>query len=270
MFKNSLLTVSHPKHFHWLRTALRSLAKNASGWDEIILALPNPLTEAGQWIINDYIARNPPVPLKLRLFDEWEGKGKLCHMAEILKAPDYYPLTDYFFVWDSDMVMLEPTTCREFYRNGKPMLGWEWFDKTIAALPPVENWKKAAERATGLTVLKDYMRWFPIAHSRAALLKTREVVTVHCGMNWEDYLRAQQNTFPEGFAEFNTIGPVAERFCPTGYTFTRFPAYAPEDGTHNHALIPDIDPPALKKVYKGWGWMQFNERERELFQPFDV
>lgn len=261
--KNSLLTISHPKHFHWLRVALRSLARNASGWDSIILGLPGPITPEGQWVIDDYNARSPRVPLVLHTFEE-HPKGKLGHMVEILRAPDYAPDVDYFYVWDSDMAMIEPINVQEFYRNGKPMLGWEWFDRTIRALPDVSNWKKAAERALGFPVLKDFMRWFPIIHSRAALLKTREMIP----QPWADYILAQQNTFPEGFAEFNTIGPVAERCCASDYTFTRFPAYEIEDGTHCYVRSSQVDPPVLSKLYKGWGWQPFSANERALLKDF--
>lgn len=251
--RNWLFTVSHPKHFHWLRVALRSIAKYGTGWDGWQLCLPRPHTPEVDDLLNEYQSRSPGIPLEIHWFDEWPEKGKLHHMALILEADSIRREADAFWHWDSDTVMTAPLDVSEFFRDGKPMWGYAPFSDTIRALPPVENWKNNAERALGWKVEFDFMRWFPICTLREVLLETRQCIMHHTCRPWKEFIREQENTFPEGFAEYNTIGPVAWSHYHDRYAWNRTPVEGLEDGRHTPGQL-DGWPAALAKTHKAWGW----------------
>lgn len=253
--KSALLTISTARHLHWLRTAARSIATYASGFAYWQLMLPRPHTDEWQSFIDDYNARQPRVPLRIGWFDEWPGKGKLHHMALIMEADLICPDSECLVAWDSDMVLLAPLHPEDLMREGKPAYGYIPFAESIAALPPVANWQIAAERALGWPVDLDFMVFFPVLLLPSTLAKTRDCVTTNAGMLWKDYIRAQRNEFPEGFAEYNTLGAVAWKFFHDEYHWIRHPGPQAE-------IVAN---PLTSAMYKGWAWRCFTSEESSRF-----
>jgi len=255
---NCLFTISHPKHYHWLRVCMKSVAKFASGWDSWRIVLPAPHTVELDGLIRDYHDLNPKVPMEIKWFEEWPGKGKLHHMALILEADRLCEEVGAFHNWDSDAIMTEPLDVSELYCDGKPLWGYAPFSETIRALPPVRRWKDNAERALGWEVEYDFMRWFPIILRKEVLEMTRRCITDNTGVAWPNYIRYQRELFPEGFAEYNTVGPVAWRYFHDLYSWNRTPVEAEEDGLHTPEN-PEGWPPFLRKITKFWTWKKVGD-----------
>jgi hypothetical protein len=207
-------------------------------------------------LIADYLAFGATFPLGVHWFDEIPDKGKLQHMTLLMEMDVFRPEMDAFFNIDSDNVFTGPVDVSEYYRDGKLRIGVALFSETGRVLPPVLNWQKAAERALGWKSEQDMMVWFPIAHIPETLRKTRELIESHTGRPWRDYILEQQNCFPEGFAEYNTLGPVAWRFYHNRYHWDYYWLDLPEGATS--------EPPG--RLYKGWAYKGLSEEELALFK----
>jgi len=236
---------------------MRSVAKFGSGWAGWRLMLPFSGQAEGESLACEYMLGPHEVPLDVQYFDEWPNKGKLHHMALVLTADHLVPQAQCFTFWDSDMVMLAPIHASTFFRNNRPMVGFHSFEETIKELPPVVNWKIAAEQALGWQVDFDFMRWFPILHLPEALKLTRARVEMNTRRDAVEYIHDQSNTFPEGFAEYNTIGAVAWRFLHEQYSWHR---YRTVDELCN---CPWLYP---NKLVKGWAYKGFTAEEEGRFK----
>lgn len=246
-----LYTVSTPKHFHWLPYALRSVAKYAEGFDRWVILLPSCCRSDTTlaFIRANYDQHSPKIPLELIWFNEWPERGFLHHEWLVTSADLVCPEATYFCNWDTDMIMLAATHVDEFWRDGIPMLGWQKFADTIRYSPASQNWAIAAEKALGWPVEVDTMRWFPIIHDRDTLAKTRECILQHTGVDPETYVRTSRNEPPHGYgyAEYNTIGPVAWKFFHDRYAWVQ--------GFH----------PAVKKQHKGWTFNPVTQKDLAIF-----
>jgi hypothetical protein len=75
----SILIVTYAKDMDFLRYCLKSIAQNASGFQEVVVAVPS--TERGLY---DWVKRTA----RMVYFDEVPGKGMLSHMAMKCRADE--------------------------------------------------------------------------------------------------------------------------------------------------------------------------------------
>jgi hypothetical protein len=76
-------------------------------------------------------------------------------------------------------------------------------------------WQVAVEKAVGWVPTEETMTT-PAVHYRKTYAKARECIE-HTGMSCADYITSCENSFPQTFAEFPTLGAVAWKFFDADY-----------------------------------------------------
>lgn len=143
--KTAIVIRSYEKDFPWLVYCLRSIAKFASGFSEIVVVVPD--------------GQNPPTGTNERVVHVFDGQpGYLCQQRDKLKA-DLFTDADFILHLDSDMILTAPVTPEFFFKKGKPVwtvtpwsvLGGEekkaWYHvmaKALQECPPYEFMRKCA------------------------------------------------------------------------------------------------------------------------------
>lgn len=207
--KTSILIVTCARHFPWMEYCLKSIAKYARDFHEVALVLPSqePLGD-----VNEMIDRHPgPVPLRVILEPEWPGKGMLWHEWMIVKSDLVCPESDFILHTDSDCVFTQPVTPQDYFVDGKPVLMYASYEWLCKQQTNIRNWQVATENALGGIVENEFMRRHPAVHYREVYARTRQAIEDRNRMRCEDYIKSCRNEFPQGFAEFPTLGEIAWR-----------------------------------------------------------
>ena len=153
------------------------------------------------------------------------------------RGDEHFPEADVIFHVDADCVFASDCTPDDWLPGGKVLLPFTDFHRFLdRPLVPDEDktfmgftgkridfdrgqyfWKFAADFALGFPVERETMAWMPIAHVREVYAKTREVIESRFRKSFDSYVRSCRNSFPQAFAEFNTLGGVAHRFFQDRY-----------------------------------------------------
>jgi hypothetical protein len=215
--KVSILIVTHGKDFPWLRWSLKSIAKFATGFHEVVVCIPS--SEDWHQVLNFATGYSGQAILRFNHFDQWPGKGFVHHMDRIIHADQICPQADFILHMDSDCIFTEPVTPEDYFWGGKPVLIGAPYPWIVAKFnnPHHLRWKEAVERALGGTSEREFMRRHPAVHYRDLYQQTRDAILKHTRQPSSDYIRASQNTFPQTFAEFPTLGEVAWRDLRESY-----------------------------------------------------
>lgn len=248
----SILIVSCAKHFAWLEYCLRSISKYATGFKEVALVLPSqePLGD-----VNEMIDRNTgSVPVRLVLEPEWPGKGMLWHEWVIVKADTVCRDADFILHTDSDCVFTQPVTPDDYFVDGKPVLMYASYEWLCKQQTNIRNWQVATENALGGIVDNEFMRRHPAVHLRDVYLKTRQVIEDRNRMACEDYIRSCRNEFPQGFAEFPTLGEIAWRHFHEQY----------------HWINQEKEPFPTEKLHQFWSHRQPNADDLALLEKLSL
>lgn len=215
--KTTILIVSHQKDYQWLSYCLRSIAKYASGFDEIRLAIP--YTDSGPLTYDVLRQYSGSIPLHVSLHDQWPENGMLFHEWLIIDADELCPEADFIAHIDSDCFFTEPVTPGDYFVDGKPVLlygEYEWLAKRFST-PALLFWRDVTQKALGGGVVYEFMRRHPAVHYRKTYRTTRDAIERHTGKDAASYIRSCQGVWPHGFAEFPTLGEVAWRHFHDDY-----------------------------------------------------
>lgn len=215
--KVSILIATFDRDFGWLRWCLRSIGKFATGFHEVVVAIPEATPAAAAIALTKDC---PGLPVfRFHTFDDWSGKGFVRHMDQIIHADQICPDADFILHLDSDCIFTQPVTPRDYFLNGKPVLlgaPYEWIVKTTGNHHYLA-WKKAVEAAIGGMTTVERMRRHPAVHYRMTYQKTRDCILAHTGKLSSEYIRTTRNEFPQTFCEFATLGEVAARYFGNAY-----------------------------------------------------
>jgi hypothetical protein len=213
-----ILIVSCEKHYPWLKWALRSMVKFASGFRQIMVAIPDTdMSGLNSWLAE--FSNNQGVPIRFKMFQDWPDKGFLCHEWQITCA-DQFTDADFICHMDSDTLFCEPVSPADYFIDGKPVLmyaTYHWLVTTQQA--NLGMWQIAVEKAIGGQSINEFMRRHPAVHPRAVYKQTRECIEKHTGRHAMEYIHSCDNAFPQGYCEFNTLGEVAWRHMHDSYRF---------------------------------------------------
>lgn len=187
---------------HFLSYCLRSLAKFATGFRDIVVALPeidrphfdgfNFFTASVKWV------------------DEPDdGKGYLRQQVTKLHA-DNYCAGDVIVMIDSDCFIKQPMNPEMFLSNGKPIsLIRHWADVNTAVV-----WKPITEKFLTFQPCFEGMACLPFIVDRRALPLIREYCQSTHNKSIDDYVLAQPG---KEFSEFNALSSFSQRFTPHLY-----------------------------------------------------
>lgn len=184
---------SYNKDFEWLSFALRSIHKFASGFKEIVIAVP---------IGHEHGLRHLTAERLITVHDD--GSNGYCNQQESKLNADLHMAPDVTHILhiDSDTILIRPVTPDTFMREGKPIwmiTPWEamkggdekkaWFHvmcKCLQECPPYEFMRKVTPMVP---------RW--------AYAAFREHIQKLHGISMTQYVMSQPN---REFTEWNCLG----------------------------------------------------------------
>lgn len=243
--KTSIFIVSYAKHYPYLEKCLKSIAKFATGFHELVVLVPDKDLAAFP------IGIHFPDTLSVSVLGEpeWEGKGFLWHMDRIMHA-DQYCKGDWILHTDSDCVFTEPVTPQDYFVDGKAVLCYASYDWLCKHQENIRLWQVAVENAIGFKPVNEFMRRHPAVHTKEVYPLARALIeSRHC-CSTSEYMKVQREAFPQTFAEFPTLGEVAWKYLPHYYHFV---------DQEKHGL-------PKSKIYQGWGRGPMREVDLEVYR----
>lgn len=189
---------SYHKDFRWLYHALTSITRNVTGYNKVILLIPE--TDKAS-----FDTRNLPDRTEVHYVRD-EGNGWL--RQQYFKLTAYkYSFAEFILFSDSDCFFDHPIDLQEFVKDGKPEIlytDWAKVDQAIC-------WKEPTEKIMGEAVPWEFMRRNQLIYYRETL------VNLH---KWRPSLEQLIMKSPNGrFSEFNLLGAYAFKFEPHNYTW---------------------------------------------------
>lgn len=203
-----ILIVSCAKHFAWLRYALLSCKRFATGFRQVKILIPSEDLDAITPLLTE-LSQKDGITSRVQCYDDWPGKGFLRH-EHVIMSSDEFTDADFVCHIDSDCMFTEPVTPEDYFVNGKQVLmhgRYEWLKNDVQA--NLDMWRVTVENAIGRPVTQETMRRHPAVHTRKLYPQARVEIEAHTGKSCADYIASCQESFPQGFCEFNTLGAVA-------------------------------------------------------------
>lgn len=207
--KTSILIVTHKKDFRYLVYCIRSINKFARGWEDVTILFPETDWSEFTTMIGPEIMGQDTIKYRPIGSPEWEGKGMLWHEWQVTCADHWCPNVDFIAHFDSDCIFTGPVSPEAFIKEGKPILRYELFESIGRRHPGVLRWKEAAESCLPFPVPWECMRGHPEVYHIGLYARTRELMEMKLGESPEKWVFRQQNTFPQTYAEYPTLGAVA-------------------------------------------------------------
>lgn len=208
--KTAALWVSHAKDLEWFRASAKSFSRHARGFDFAKVVVPNTDVAA-------FKAAADPHGIMVCGFGQHPSKGFLHHMIMKCRGDEHFPQADVVFHLDSDGVFAFPFHTRDYLPDGKALLRFR--DWSLVVRPETLKWKAASEAAVGGPALRETMAGWPLCHIREVYPKVRQEVERIHRCSFDDYVFQQQNSFPQTFCEFETLGVIAHRFFQERYSW---------------------------------------------------
>lgn len=207
----AILMVTYGKDREWAGYAMRSAKKYATGFTDKVVVVPTQDVAAFEEIAH-------PNGYRVIGFDEHPGKGMLHHMIKILEADLICPGANAILHQDADCLFTEPVHADDYFEAGKPIMLRQRFDD-LRDHGVRYLWRQAVTNATGLVPEWETMVRHPSVHLREVYGITRMLIGEHTRQAWTEYILSCRNEYPQTFAEFPTIGAVAEKFIPQRYAW---------------------------------------------------
>jgi len=178
---------SYPGDFDWLGYCLRSIHKFATGFGEIIVAIPDTSSL-------DHLTAERVVRVQER------GNGYYWQMLVKLDAPRFSSADAILFL-DSDCIFTKPFDVSEMFTDdGRLKLLTRTWDEAGTGV----TWKDPADKALGWSTQVDTMCRHPMAYFRSTLVALRSHIEELHGLTLEEYVLQQPK-----FIEFVTAGNFA-------------------------------------------------------------
>jgi len=230
--KTDIFIVSVGKHFKYLKYALRSIKKYATGFQRVVLMIPTCDVTA----LHQFMGESPE-NMEVFTFNEWVGKGMLYHMFLEMEAPNYCDGADAIVHFDSDWAFQEPVTPDDYIRDGKPICVYASFDWLCSTQQAnLRQWQIAVEAAIGKPAQYEMMRLPQLIHIPETYRKAKEEIERHTHTPMDRYIFAQRDEYPQTFAEYPTLGMIAWRHFYDKY----------------HWINQETEPFPKIKVYQAW------------------
>lgn len=225
MSETSILIVTHEKDFVWLEWCLRGIDKFATGFKEVVIALPDTCP------VPTFLLIPGKVPRRFWAGSEWPGGGMMWHMNVKMNADILCPSSDYILHLDSDCVFCEPVTPYDYLLAGKPMLMYARYDWICQRFnnQVFRHWQQNVQRCLGGSPTMEFMRRHPAVHYRELYPLARLAIHQFTGITCEDLMRGMSSVFPQDFCEFNTLGEVAWRHRRADYHWVNQEVGRPHD-----------------------------------------
>lgn len=246
-----ILIVTFARDIHFLRYCLRSIHKFATGFSGVTIVVPAHDYDAFQWV-KEFGA-------KVAWFQEVLGKGMLHHEAQIIASDLWCPTADAILHLDSDCMFWEAVTPADYLIEGRAVLYRERFTTLTNKIRL--KWKEAVMDAIGIDPEWETMVRHPAIHWRATYVKTRELIELRKGRHFEEYILSCENSFPQTFAEFPTLGTVAMHHFPALYHFVDY-----DVTTHDGGYLYDHGEDKLVALWSHGGIDQYRQQCEDILK----
>lgn len=187
---------SYNKDFVWLYHALRSITKNVTGYNKVILLIPE-IDKHG------FDTRVLPERTEIYYVSD-EGNGYLRQQYYKLTAYKY-SFADYILFGDSDCFFDHPIDLQDFVQDEKPEILYTDWAKVGDAI----CWRKPTEKIMGDHVPYEFMR------RNTCIYHTQTLINLSA---WKPALETIVMASTH-FSEFNLIGAFAYKFERDKYNF---------------------------------------------------
>jgi len=201
--------VSFRRDWEMFKWCVRSIVKFAQGEYHIAVGIPN--------CDREFFQERLPLPdagarARYFYFDEPAGAGFNAQQCVKCEADKYAPGFSHYIHIDSDCLILKPfNVARLFKRPGRSIWYYGEYSKLITPQNwPLRNWQEAVKEAIGARPLREYMRKFPIVIPAPVYKDARTIIERKHKKAFSSYVFSCKSTFPQTFAEFNTLGFVAD------------------------------------------------------------
>ncbi len=232
----SILIKSFKKDFGWLAYCLKSIHKFASGFEEVVVIIPDdcdlPLTA------ERLIKIHEPGPSASSPNNHGSG---YCWQQVVKMNAHRYTTSDYVCHMDSDCVFTKPVTPQDLMVDGKPL----WLMTPFADILPTDKNLQAhfesIKSFSGIPPEFEYMRRHSQVIPRWGYSAFQDYVQQKHGQSFETWALSQPF---RGVTEFNFIGQFLHREFPNFIHFhdTRFgipPSFVEQYWSWN-GITPEI------------------------------
>lgn len=181
---------SYAKDFEWLSFCLRSIHKFATGFCDVVIAVPQQ---------DVHKLRHLTVEKVIGVYDG--QPGYLCQQNDKLHA-DMHTKAERIVTIDSDTIFVRPVTAETFMREGKPiwmMTPWD----AMKGGDEKKAWFHCMCKAIQECPTHEFMRKCTPMLPRWAYAKFREFMQQTHGITLTQYIMSQPK---HEFTEWNTIG----------------------------------------------------------------
>ena len=209
--KTAIFIRSYKPDAPWLEYCLRSIRKFATGFQYVMVVIPQTDMPVFEPLAARYRCKLHPYrlhPRKPMLSSEVE----LCHADEI--CPD----VDAVCTLDSDCVFIAPVSPADYLVGGKPILIAQSFEYLASVKNAGVIWRDMATRALGWEPTHETML-HPTIYLRGLFAPFRAAVSKHTGRPFDQYVLSCREQWPQTFAELTSLGAYAYRFFPEQYYF---------------------------------------------------
>lgn len=206
-----IFIVTCQKDMPYLKACIQSIAKYARGFSGTTLVVPASEDGLYDWA-------QGLTPLRIHYFQEYPNKGFLGHLIEKCKADLHCPYAQSILHLDADCMAMGNVRPEDYAPDARPIIIRESYEAVGKRNENRLYWQKTVENALGFTPEWECMTRHPQIYLRETYSAMRAAVEAHTGMGFEEYVLAGQNTFPQSFCEFNTLGAIALRDTPERYT----------------------------------------------------
>jgi len=216
----------------WLEYCLKSIHKNLTGWDEIVICIPT----GQEHLLNHLTAER--VVLSSIYNDDYIGQ-------QTSKLESYkHCKGDYILFVDSDLVFYEGADVRDYFIDNKPVILFDKYENVGEAI----CWKLIVEKLFKENVDKEFMRRLPLLYHKSTL----ENFAIHFP-DIENYAVSQPH---RSFSEFNILGFFAWKYEQETYKFIEA-HYTTGSGNNEMDSLPK------NKSRQFWSWSGLTELEKQ-------
>jgi hypothetical protein len=194
---------SYEKDFKWLYLSLESLKKNITGYNEVIIVIPEHDKKHFDW---NFV-------LPERTYIHTINEPKKAHpygylfQQYVKMIAHRYSSANYIMYSDSDCIFNTKKNIKEFVDNeGKTTILYTDYSKVGDAI----CWKEPTEKALSMPIHYEFMRRNCMVYRRDSLLN----LEVHLNRNLQKYITNQPS-----FSEFNVMGAYCCYFERDKYNF---------------------------------------------------
>lgn len=271
---HQVLISSYQKDFQWLYWNLVTLKRFMRGFLPPVINVSSG--DAAE--CRELVARTFP-EAKVWVFDGRPGLGNLRAQVGMCMGDKLCEGADYIWLLGSDCVVSGDFSPEPFFRNGKPVMLINSYEKLLQYAPGIGPWRVGTTNAIGFIPDYEYMRRLPLIYPTGLFEPMRRHIEALHEKCFSDYVYgigayAQRSNRSDAanFSESNVMGAFADRYMHDAYEWVNLD----EDYEGEMAKLPSpliqfwsfggLDTPADVRFAYGDGQNTFGKTPRQVIK----